>query len=71
VPAGGSYVLGQPLVRRSTLTLPGRRPLIIERRDTRGPMRARLDGAVVEATAVPHALIAAGGRLVFEGRRGP
>ncbi len=58
-PARGEYVLGVPLVDRATLWI-GEKRLRIRRG---GPSGATLDGRNLPRTAVPHALLAAGGTL--------
>ena len=58
-PARGEYVLGVPLVDRATLRI-GNKRLRIRRG---GPSGATLDGRNLPRTAVPHALLAAGGTL--------
>ncbi|MBX9883771.1 MAG: glycoside hydrolase family 92 protein, partial [Novosphingobium sp.] len=66
-PSSGTYVAGVPLVSRATLTVPGRRPLLIERRGMGDTLRAvRLNGAQLPLTRLPHGKLVAGGRLVFE-----
>lgn len=58
-PARGEYVLGVPLVDRATLWI-GEKRLRIRRG---GPSGATIDGRNLPRTAVPHALLAAGGTL--------
>lgn len=58
-PARGEYVLGVPLVDRATLRI-GEKRLRIRRG---GPSGATLDGRKLSRTAVPHALVTAGGTL--------
>ncbi len=62
-PARGEYVLGVPLVDRATLRI-GDKALRIRRGGTSVPT---LDGRPLSRTAVPHAMLAAGGTL----RNGP
>lgn len=57
-PARGEYVLGVPLIDSATLRI-GDKALRIRR----GPSGATLDGRSLSRTAVPHALLAAGGTL--------
>ena len=57
-PTRGEYVLGVPLIDRATLRI-GDKALRIRR----GPSGATLDGRNLSRTAVPHALLAAGGTL--------
>lgn len=65
--SSGTYVAGQPLVKRATIAVPGRRPLQIERQGT-GDRLKTLDiaGEALPPTRIPHGKLAAGGRLVFE-----
>ncbi|WP_421846537.1 GH92 family glycosyl hydrolase [Novosphingobium sp.] len=66
-PASGAYVAAVPLVSHATITVPGHRPLQIERRGTGERLKAlRLDGQTLPPTRIPHGKLAAGGRLVFE-----
>lgn len=58
-PARGEYVLGVPLVDRATLRI-GDKALRIRRGGTSVPT---LDGRPLSRTAVPHAMLAAGGTL--------
>jgi predicted alpha-1,2-mannosidase len=66
VPASGQYVLGVPLVRAATLRLAGGKILKIESAPGARGGQARLDGHSLDARAVPHALLTAGGTLRFQ-----
>lgn len=66
-PSSGAYVAGVPMVSHATITVPGRRPLQIERRGAGERLRAvRLNGQPLLPTHLPHGMLAAGGKLVFE-----
>lgn len=66
-PSSGTYVAGVPLVRRATITVPGHRTLVIERRGTGERLKSlRLDNRPLPPTRIPHSRLAGGGRLVFE-----
>ncbi|WP_298170327.1 GH92 family glycosyl hydrolase [Novosphingobium sp.] len=66
-PSSGTYVAGVPLVRRATISVPGRRPLVIESCGTGDRLRAvRINGQPLPPTRIPHNKLATGGRLVFE-----
>lgn len=66
-PSSGAYVAGMPLARRATITVPGRRPLVIERRGTgERPRSLRLNGQALSPTRIQHRALMAGGTLMFE-----
>ena len=66
-PSSGMYVSGVPLVTHATITVPGRRPLVIERRGMGERLKAlRLNGLSLPPTRIPHSKLAGGGKLVFE-----
>jgi len=60
MPASGTYVAGEPLVRRATLTRPDGSTLEIVRSTQPG---VRLDGRPMDPTALPHAALMQGRRL--------
>jgi predicted alpha-1,2-mannosidase len=69
VPASGSWALGAPQVRSATVQRPGARPLQIQAvgfgaRNSYAA-QATLEGAALNPRSVPHAALAAGGRLQF------
>ncbi len=70
VPASGEYVLGAPLVRAATLQLAGGKTLSIKAQgfaeDRPYAKQAWLNGKLLTPTALPHAVLAAGGELRFE-----
>ncbi len=65
-PASGSYVAGMPLVRRTTIAVPGRQRLTIERIGNGDRLgRVTLAGRALASTAIPHQQLTRGGTLRF------
>jgi len=74
-PGKPEYVIGSPRFGRVILHLPGGKDFVIE---AHGPIEAtpqvsdvRLNGQRLATVYLPHAAIAAGGRLEFEMRPSP
>ena len=65
-PASGSFVAGVPLVRRATIRVPGRAPLVIARTGTGDLLKTlTYQGRLVDPLALPYRDLARGGSLRF------